>query len=165
LVATLACGLLLVSPLPAQSKANASGPDRAVTAFDTLADRALLAMRQRAAELKVTGVAVVAFAPGGEVASWSSRMLVVGHLTNPPTPGNKGDNLLGIAYAKLSEMAATLQNSGSGTRPPLTGEFGWQGGVVASGRTGRFFAAFSGGPSEDDVRISQAGLAILQADQ
>ncbi len=89
-------------------------------------------------------------------------MLVVGNLTNPPSPGKKGDNLLGIAYAKAAEMAATLKDSGSGVRPPLTGEFGWQGGVVSRGKTGILIAAFSGGPSADDVRISQAGLAVLQ---
>ena len=58
-------------------------------------------------------------------------------------------------------MAATLKDSGSGVRPPYTGEFGWQGGVVAKGRTGIIIAAFSGGRSEDDVRISKAGLGVL----
>jgi hypothetical protein len=58
-------------------------------------------------------------------------------------------------------MASTLKDSGSGVRPPLTGEFGWQGGVVAKGRTGILIAAFSGGRSEDDVKVSRAGLAVL----
>jgi hypothetical protein len=58
-------------------------------------------------------------------------------------------------------MASTLKDSGSGVRPPLTGEFGWQGGVVARGKAGILIVAFSGGRSEDDVNISRAGLEVL----
>ena len=129
--------------------------------FDGLANTALKAMESRAQELKVNGVAVVAYAEGDNVASWSSKMLVVGHMVTSPSQNDKGSNLLGIAYAKASEMAATLKDSGSGVRPPLTGEFGWQGGVVAKGKTGILIAAFSGGRSEDDVKISKAGLGVL----
>jgi len=50
-------------------------------------------------------------------------------------------------------MADTLQNSGSGTRPPMIGEFGWQGGVIARRRkTGYGSRHSAGGKSEDDVR-------------
>jgi len=130
--------------------------------FDELADKALLAMQQRAAELKVKGVAVVAYSEGDSVKSWSSKMLVVGNLTTGPSQNDPaGANLLAIAYNKAAEMAATLKPSGSAGRPPLKGELGWQGGVVAKGRTGLLIAAFSGGPSVDDVKISQAGLAVL----
>jgi hypothetical protein len=130
--------------------------------FDELADKALLAMQQRAAELKVTGVAVVAYSEGDSVKSWSSKMVVVGNLkTSPSRNDPAGANLLAIAYTKAAEMADTLKASGNAGRPPLKGEFGWQGGVVAKGRTGILIAAFSGGPSADDVKISQAGLAVL----
>ncbi len=131
--------------------------------FDALAISALNAMRQRAAELKVTGVAVVAYAQGETIHGWSSRMTVVGKMKDPPSATEKGNNLLGIAYAKASEMADTLQNSGTATRPPMTGEFGWQGGVVAKVKAGYVIVAFSGGKSEDDVQVSTAGLAILKA--
>ena len=126
-----------------------------------MADKALLAMKKHAGELHIQGVAVVAFAPGESVQSWSSKMLVVGHLKNSPAQNKKGDNLLGIAYSKAAEMADTLKDSGSGIRPPMTGEYGWQGGVVARGKTGILIAAFSGGSSEDDVKASRAGLAVL----
>ena len=130
--------------------------------FDELADKALLAMQHRAAELKVKGVAVVAYSEGDSVISWSSKMLVVGNLTTGPSKSDPaGANLLAIAYNKAAEMAATLKASGSAGRPPLKGELGWQGGVVAKGRTGLLIAAFSGGPSADDVKISQAGLTVL----
>lgn len=127
--------------------------------FDALANAALAAMRSRAATLKVEGVAVVAYAPGESIQNWTSKMAVVGRMKDP---AGKGSNLLGIAYAKASEMADTLQNSGTSGSTPLIGEFGWQGGVIARGKTGYVIVAFSGGKSEDDVQISRSGLAVLQ---
>ena len=133
----------------------------AVRVHDDLAPRALAAMRARAEELKIEGVAVVAWTEGAAVRSWSSRMTVVGAMTKPPAGNDAGANLLGIAYAKASEMAATLVDSGTAQRKPLTGEFGWTGGLVRKGETGVLIAAFSGGPSEDDVKVSRAGLDVL----
>jgi hypothetical protein len=43
----------------------------------------------------------------------------------------------------------------------MTGETGWQGGLIKKGKTGYLIAAFSGGPSESDVNVSQAGLEVL----
>jgi len=149
----------VIAPVARQPQST----DTATNAFDEVADKALRAMKQRADELKIKGVAVIAYAPGDQVHAWSSKMLVIGNLAIAPSPDNKGSNLLGIAYAKAAEMAATLKDSGSGVRPPLTGEFGWQGGVVSQGKTGILIAAFSGGPSEDDVRVSRAGLEVLQS--
>jgi hypothetical protein len=60
-------------------------------------------------------------------------------------------------------MAETLENSGTAKRPPMTGEFGWQGGVIQRTKTGYVIVAFSGGKSEDDVQVSQAGLAVLKS--
>jgi hypothetical protein len=130
--------------------------------FDAVADAALAAMKKRAAELKATGVAVVSYAPGDSIQGWSSKMAVVGKMKDPPSATGKGNNLLGIAYAKSAEMADTLKDSGTSTRPPLTGEFGWQGGVIARAKTGYVIAAFSGGKSEDDAEISRSGLEVLK---
>jgi hypothetical protein len=130
--------------------------------FDSAAQAALAAMKQRAAELKIQGVAVVSFAPGDTVQSWSSQMAVVGHMTDH-TNGEKGNNLLAIAYAKASEMANTLKDSGTSGLTPMTGEFGWQGGVMTRTGKGYIIVAFSGGKSEDDVEVSKAGLAVLKA--
>ena len=33
-------------------------------------------------------------------------------------------------------MAETLKDSGSGVRPPMIGEYGWQGGVIAKAEHG-----------------------------
>jgi len=131
--------------------------------FDVLAKAALDAMKKRAAELKVTGVAVVSFAEGDAMQSWTSKMAVVGRMKDDPSATEKGNNLLGIAYAKSAEMAATLQDSGTAKRAPMTGEFGWQGGVIAHGKTGYMIVAFSGGKSEDDVQVSKAGLEVLKS--
>lgn len=45
----------------------------------------------------------------------------------------------------------------------MTGEFGWQGGVMGRIPSGYIIVAFSGGKSEDDIEVSKAGLAILKA--
>lgn len=129
--------------------------------FDDLGEAALLAMRKRAHELKVGGVAVVAYFEGDSIQSWVSRMAVVGRLKDNPSQKDPGANLLAIAYSKASEMADTLKASGSQVRPPMTGEFGWPGGVIARGRKGYLIAAFSGGEDADDIKVSQAGIAEL----
>jgi hypothetical protein len=139
-----------------------SVPTAYVNRFDTVADAGLLAMRTRAEELKIGGVAVVAYFEGDTLQSWSSKMIVVGRYKDAPTDADKGSNLLGIAYAKAAEMADTLHDSGSKVRSPMTGEFGWNGGVIARGRAGYLIAAFSGGKSEDDVQVSRAGLSKLK---
>ena len=129
--------------------------------FNDLADKALLAMKQRAEELRIKGAAVVAYVPGEEKISWCSKMLVVGQLKTDSSTNHPGSNLLAIAYAKASEMADTLQPSGSHVRTPLIGELGWQGGWIAPGKTGHIIAAFSGGLSEDNVTVSKTGVAAL----
>ena len=160
------------APLTAQDKTAAAAPvahqcmpsaagEAPARMFEDAADKALAAMKQRAVELDVKGVAVVAYAEGESTTSWSSRMTVVGALKTAPSQNDRGANLLAIAYSKAAEMADTLKASGSGVRPALTGEVGWQGGVVARGKTGILIAAFSGGKSEDDVKISKAGLEVL----
>jgi hypothetical protein len=43
----------------------------------------------------------------------------------------------------------------------MTGETGWQGGLIKKGKTGHLISAFSGGPSESDLKVSLAGLEVL----
>ena len=109
--------------------------------------------------MKNGGVAVLACFEGDSIQSWSSKMLVVGRMKDEPNATNKGSNLLGIAYAKAAEMADTLKDSGSKVRPPMLGEYGWEGGVIVPIKGGHIVAAFSGGKSEDDVATSRAGAA------
>jgi hypothetical protein len=159
---------LPADPLPAKSDSAAeANPEYQsdlpkVKHFDRVANQALLAMRKRAVELKVGGVAVVAYFEGDSIQSWSSKMIVVGRMKDEPAQNDKGANLLAIAYSKAAEMADTLKDSGSHLRPPLTGEFGWSGGVIARGKSGYVIAAFSGGKDNDDVSVSSAGIAELK---
>ena len=129
--------------------------------FDEVADSALASMTKRAQELKIHGAAVVAFIEGDVTQSWSSKMVIVGSMKDAPTAKSHGNNLLAIAYAKAAEMAETFKDSGHAGRPPMTGETGWQGGLIKKGKTGYLIAAFSGGPSESDLKVSQAGLEVL----
>lgn len=134
-----------------------------MTEFDQLADKALVAMKQRAKKIGIRGVAVVAWSEGKRVNSWTSKMLTVGGpITGPSDTNPVGANFLGIACTKAAEMASTLKHSGSGVRPPKTGEYGWRGGLVRKTKTGFLFVAFSGGPSADDVKVSRAGLDVLK---
>lgn len=130
--------------------------------FEAFSGEALAAMGKRAQELGIGGVAVVAYFDGEKIHSWSSRMAVFGRMRDDPTAADKGANLIGIAYAKAAEMADTLKDSGNAGRPPMTGEFGWTGGVIARGKNGYIIAAFSGGKSDQDVQISHAGVDALK---
>ncbi len=151
--------LLLVGLAPA---ALAKSPKATEKRFPKAGNAALRTMVAQATALKIQGVAVVAFAPGDAVERWVSAMAVVGHLTDH-TNGAKGNNLLAIAYGKVSEMANTLQNSGTSGREPMTGEFGWQGGLIERVPGGYLIVAFSGGKSEDDLATARAGMAVLKA--
>ncbi len=153
--------LLLGLSAFAQSLSNQPSPKKPGQVFDELANTALAAMTKRAEELKIKGAALVAYIEGDTTKAWSSKMVVVGTMKNAPTEKNKGANLLAIAYSKAAEMAETLKDSGSAGRPPMTGELGWQGGLIKKGKTGYLIAAFSGGPSEADLKVSQAGLEVL----
>ena len=151
---------LLALPAFAQSASPPVDP-KPGKIFDEVADSALVAMTKRAEELKIKGAAVVAYIEGDTTKSWSSKMVVVGKMEDAPTEKNHGANLLAIAYSKAAEMAETLKDSGNAGRSPMTGETGWQGGLIKKGKTGYLIAAFSGGPSESDLKVSQAGLEVL----
>jgi hypothetical protein len=162
----LVIGMILVMSFAAVGVVSqAASAPKPVSAkkFDVAADAALTAMKKRAAELKVGGVAVVAYSQGDSVQGWTSKMAVVGRMKDAPSATAKGSNLVGIAYAKAAEMADTLENSGTAKRAPMTGEFGWQGGLVVRVKAGYVIVAFSGGKSEDDVEVSRSGLEVLKA--
>lgn len=124
--------------------------------FVKYSDEAMAIMVKKAEELSVKGAAIIGFIPGEITESWITKMRVVGSFTNAKS------NLLGIAYSKASDMAATLQNSGTDkTRTVLQGEFGWQGGLIKKIKTGYVIAVFSGGKTEQDLQIAQEGLNAL----
>ena len=149
--------LIAISVSLAATNLHAASPKK----LDALESQALEVMKKKATELNISGVAVVSYAEGDTIQGWTSKMAVVGRITDPKA-SEHGNNLLGIAYAKSAEMAVTLQDSGTAKRPPMTGEFGWQGGVIFKGKAGYIVVAFSGGKSEDDVQVSKAGLEVLK---
>ena len=154
----------LISPASSVAKIHHDKPPSvaASNSFDAAADRALATMTIQAQKMGIGGVALVAYFQGDTIQSWSSKMTVVGRYKDLQTATDKGSNLLAIAYAKAAEMADTLRDSGSGVRSPMTGEFGWKGGVIGRVKSGYWIVAFSGGKSEDDVAISHAGLSDLE---
>ena len=149
--------LIAISVSLAATNLHAASPKK----LDALESQALEVMKKKATELNISGVAVVSYAEGDTIQGWTSKMAVVGRITDPKA-SEHGNNLLGIAYAKSAEMAVTLQDSGTAKRPPMTGEFGWQGGVILKSKSGYIVVAFSGGKSEDDVQVSKAGLEVLK---
>ncbi len=131
--------------------------------LDALEQTALTAMKAKAAELKVQGVAVASFAPGDTVESWTSQMAVVGRMTDPAATDGRGNNMLGIAYDKSAEMARTHVNSGTAPCKAMVAEFCWQGGATEKVKGGWVIVAFSGATGEQDFAVSQAGLAAMKA--
>jgi hypothetical protein len=123
--------------------------------FMDRADTALTLMEQAAKKLPIVGVAVVSYIPGETTHSWISKMKVVGQMTRGSS------NLLGVASTKAAEMADTFQDSGSGIRPPLKGEYGYQGGVIRKVSSGYIIAVFSGGSSAQDKEIAIEGADLL----
>lgn len=142
---------------------GSEAPESGRKIFENTADQALAAMSKRAEQLKIQGAAVVAYVEGEKTTAWSSRMVIVGSMKQAPSANNRGVNLIAIAYSKAAEMADTFKDSGSGLRPPMTGEFGWQGGLITKVKTGYLIAAFSGGPSADDLKVARVGLDFLAA--
>ena len=130
--------------------------------FDIIAKIMTRAMEQHARKLGVSGVIVVThLAPDGM--SWKSVMKAVEKIKvtadnkekNPKYPGY---NFIGIAYSKAAEMADTLQNSGTKTRPSYQGEFGYGGGLIAQSQAGSILSVFSGSTEELDTEIAQIGI-------
>jgi len=160
-IAALTRGEFATRPATAAPVTGSDEKTGAPGDFDARSEPALQAMRDRAGQLHISGVAVIAFFAGPDLRGWSSKMSVVGRYQDAPSAKDAGANLLGIAYAKAAEMAVTLKNSGHAGRPPLTGEFGWPGGVIREWNGGYVLAAFSGGKSEDDVEVSRAGAAAI----
>src|ERR1039458_3339190 len=57
-----------------------------------LTEAALAAIKSLAAELNITGVAVVAYAQGDSIQDWTSKMAVVGRMKIAPSTASRGNN-------------------------------------------------------------------------
>jgi len=143
-------GFMAGDPAAAQD-ADRPGGER----FTAAAGKALDAMVKEAEARKMKGVAAIALVPGDKTLDWHSRMRVVDSLVQGKA------NVLAIAYCKLSEMADTLQDSGSKVRPALHGELAYRGGAIRKVPGGHLLAAFSGGKDTDDLAVANIGLDAL----
>jgi hypothetical protein len=124
--------------------------------FVKYSNAALELMEKKAREISIIGVAIVGYIPGDKTSTWVTKMKVVDVLANAKS------NYLAIAYSKAAEMASTLQNSGiDKSRPILSGEFGYQGGLIRKIEGGYIIVVFSGGTSEQDLQVSEVGLNAL----
>ena len=118
-------------------------------------DNCLALMEQAAREMSVKGVALIAFIPGDSTTNWISKMSVVGALRN------NSANYLAFAYSKAAEMADLYKDSGSKTRDPIHGEFGYQGGIIKKVDSGYILAVFSGASGDQDAELANKGLDCL----
>ena len=109
-------------------------------------------MADKAQEMGLKGVGLIALLEGTEKKSLISKMKVCGALKN------KDANFLAIAYTKAGEMVDTLQNSGTTNRIPLLGEFNFLGGLIEKIKNGHLLVVFSGATGEEDTIIARAGL-------
>ncbi len=153
--APLLLTILLTSTLFFNARAQSDSGVKGELLFLKNANECLLVMDLAARDMSVKGVALVAFIPGDTTTAWTSKMMVVGALRNSSA------NYLAIAYSKAAEIADTYQDSGSGTREVLHGEFGYQGGIIKKVDSGYILAVFSGASGEQDAEIAQAGVDWL----
>ena len=134
--------------------------------FEATAARMMKAMETHARAIGVKGVMVIAEMDSNGT-SWTSKMKAVDAtkvLAEDPSKSEyPGWNFVGIAYTKAAEMSDTKVNSGSKTRAPYQGEFGYPGGLIKKIPAGYLLAVFSGGTSEQDTEISKAGMDVLEA--
>ena len=139
----------------AETKINKEAMKNGEQIFLEHADECLAIIEKAAQKLSITGAAMIAFITGDVSETWISKMKVMGSLANNEA------NFLAIAYAKASEMAVTHEDSGNGDRKDITGEFGWQGGVIIKVDGGYLVGAFSGGTGQQDADVAKEGLDWL----
>ena len=143
------------SAVASETKTNREVKNNGEQLFIEHADECLVVIEKAAHKKTIKGVAMIAFIPGDAAESWTSKMKVVGRTTSDAF------NFLGVAYAKASEMAVTLKDSGTTDRKVLKGELGYQGGVIIKVGSGYLVGAFSGGTSQQDAEVAKEGLDWL----
>ena len=119
------------------------------------------AMDKKAREMNMKGVAVASLLAPGEDVNWIGEMKVVDTPYNAEG-GDKGWNLVAIAWSKAGEVIATNANSGNPERNCMVGELNFAGGAFDEDNGYKFAFAFSGGTSEDDLVVAQHGIEIIK---
>jgi len=130
---------------------------------------ALAAMDLTAQQMGITGVSAVLVV---ERKTFGQKPLlpqfgITGRFERQPDPvgrqdpDDKGTNYLSVVWAKIAEMFATLQDSGTTDRIPRVGEYGYRGGKVVVTNDYVYFTAFSGAKPEQDYAVAEAGMTVL----
>lgn len=113
-------------------------------------------------------VALVAYllADGRLPPDFSPQFRVISLFRDPDPVGRNdpfdtGTDYFGVVSGKLGQMLRTRQDSGHPTDIIMTGELGYQGGLVWEHDGILYAVAFSGSSPENDVIIAQAAKSFL----
>ena len=119
-------------------------------------------MAQKARSINMQGVAVASILPKETEVDWIGEMKVVDTPYNPEG-GDKGWNLVAIAWSKAGEVIASGADSGNPDRKCMTGELNYTGGAYDETANFKFAFSFSGGLSEDDLAVAKYGISYLKS--
>lgn len=120
---------------------------------------ALDAMKKKAEDMGITGVATASFLDAGEDIDWVGEMKVVG----TPYKLEEGWNLVAIAWSKCGEVIATCADSGNPDHKKIMGEFGFVGGAYGEHKGCKMAFAFSGALSEEDLEVAKYGIEVMKS--
>lgn len=119
-------------------------------------------MAKKAKSMNMQGVAVASVLSKETEVDWIGEMKVVDTPYNPDG-GDKGWNLVAIAWSKAGEVIASGADSGNPERKCMTGELNYTGGAYDESTNYKYAFAFSGGLSEDDYAVAKFGISYLKA--
>lgn len=118
-------------------------------------------MDKKARSMNMQGVAVASILPRTSEVDWIGEMKVVDTPYNPDG-GDKGWNLVAIAWSKAGEVIASGADSGNPDRKCMMGEFNFVGGAYGESADYKYAFAFSGGLSEDDLEVAKHGICCMK---
>lgn len=122
----------------------------------------LEAMAEKARSMNMHGVGVASVLPKESKIDWIGEMKVVDTPYNADG-GDKGWNLVAIAWSKAGEVIASGADSGNPERKCMTGELNFTGGAYDESENYKFAFAFSGGLSEDDLEVAKYGISYMRS--
>lgn len=119
-------------------------------------------MAKKAKSMNMQGVAVASVLSKDSDVDWIGEMKIVDTPYNVEG-GDKGWNLVAIAWSKAGEVIASEADSGNPERKCMTGELNYTGGAYCETENYKFAFAFSGGVAEDDLAVAKFGIDYLKS--
>lgn len=120
--------------------------------------KALDAMKAKAVEMGIEGVATASFLDNGKEYDWVGEMAVVGTTCNL----REGWDLVAIAWSKAGEVIVSHADSGDPNRKKIMGELGFTGGAYDEHKGCKLAFSFSGATSEEDLEVAKFGIAKMK---